>query len=297
MLEQLTVRNYRGLAELEVADIGRLNIVVGKNNAGKTRLLEAIYLLAMGGNPEALVNPSVVRTYEMATPGDPESASENVWKSLFSDLDIRKPIGMHAHHEALGRLSLEVQANAEQEAPLPAVILLSRQGNAAEDAARLANLRKQKRSDLLLDALRTVEPRLVSIEENSASGSPMIWGDIGLSELVPLPLLGDGMARLARVVLGLAQAGGGVLLVDEIENGIHHSALPNMWRVIDGAAEQFETQLFATTHSFECLQAADATLGPQLALHRLELDDLHSKCVTYARDDIKAAILHGLEVR
>ena len=125
----------------------------------------------------------------------------------------------------------------------------------------------------------------------------MIWGDIGLSELVPLPLLGDGIARLARVVLGLAQAEGGVLLVDEIENGIHHSILPKMWHVIDEASKQFATQLFATTHSFECLEAADATVGPQLALHRLELDDLHSKCVTYARDDIKAAVRHGLEVR
>ena len=51
---------------------------------------------------------------------------------------------------------------------------------------RLARLRRQKRDHLLLEALRVVEPRLQSIEENSASGSPMIWGDIGLQELVPL---------------------------------------------------------------------------------------------------------------
>ena len=88
MLEQLTVCNYRGLAELEVADMARLNIVAGTNNAGKTSLLEAIFLLATGGNPEALVDPNIVRTYAMTIPGEPQSFSETVWKTLFSDLDV-----------------------------------------------------------------------------------------------------------------------------------------------------------------------------------------------------------------
>ena len=125
----------------------------------------------------------------------------------------------------------------------------------------------------------------------------MIWGDVGLDELVPLPAMGEGMSRLARIVLGIARSTGGVALVDEIENGFHHAVLPDVWRAIGKAADKFDTQVFATTHSFECVQAADAALDDQLAFHRLEAIDSGSRCVTYDRENISAAIKHGLEVR
>ena len=84
----------------------------------------------------------------------------------------------------------------------------------------------------------------------------MIWGDIGLRELVPLAVMGDGMSRLARLVLAIADAPGGLVLVDEIETGLHHTVLSDVWRVVDEAARQFETQVVATTHSYECIRAA-----------------------------------------
>ena len=87
-------------------------------------------------------------------------------------------------------------------------------------------------------------------------GTPMIWGDIGLSELVPLPAMGEGMTRLARMVLGMSSIPGGVLLVDEVEKGIHHSAMIEALKAIRGTAERFDTQVFATTHSFECIEKA-----------------------------------------
>ena len=182
--------------------------------------------------------------------------------------------------------------------PLPAAILLPRTRNPQEDATRLGQLRRQKQGDLLLQALQAIEPKLQSIEDNSSSGAPMIWGDIGLSELVPLPAMGEGMAQIARLVLAIASAPDGVVLVDEVENGIHHSALPDVWRAIDEAARQFHTQIFATTHSFECVMAAHESLSQdRFRLHRLEANDAENRCVTYEPDSIDAAIRHNLEVR
>ena len=97
----------------------------------------------------------------------------------------------------------------------------------------------------------------------------MIWGDIGLSELVPLPAMGEGITQIARLVLAIASAPDGVVLVDKVENGIHHSVLPDVWRAIDEVAKQFRTQIFATTHSFECIEVAHQALGPDgFLLHR-----------------------------
>ena len=53
-----------------------------------------------------------------------------------------------------------------------------------------------------------------------------------------------------------------MVLVDEIENGLHPSVLPDVWRVVGQAVERFNLQMFATTHSFECIEAAYETLGP-----------------------------------
>lgn len=182
--------------------------------------------------------------------------------------------------------------------PFRAVIVLARIQQSQEEARRLANLRRQKRENLLLEALRIIEPNLQSIEENSASGTPMIWGDIGLSELVPLAIMGDGMNHIARLVLAISAAGDGIVLVDEVENGIHHSVLPNVWRVIDTAARQLNVQVFATTHSRECVQAARGSLADDdFRLHRLEATEYGNRCVTYDPESIAAALDFNLEVR
>ena len=182
--------------------------------------------------------------------------------------------------------------------PFRAVIALSRIQQSQEEARRLANLRRQKREHLLLEALRIIEPNLQSIEENSASGTPMIWGDIGLSELVPLAIMGDGMSHIARLILAISAAGDGIVLVDEVENGIHHSVLPKVWRVIDTASKQLNVQIFATTHSRECVQAAKGSLAEDdFRLHRLEATDDGNRCITYDPESIAAALDFNLEVR
>ena len=202
-----------------------------------------------------------------------------------------------SHISIKGR-GLEFEANKSTNAPFNASILLSRSGSVQQDAAFLGGLRRQKRGDVLLEALRVVEPRLESIEDISAGGSPMIWGDIGLSELVPLPVMGEGMTRIARLVLVISSTQGGVVLVDEIENGLHHSILPKVWEAVDKAARQFNAQIFATTHSLECVRAAHEALGPDgFGLHRLEVIDSKSRCVTYDPQSIDSAVLHSMEVR
>ena len=84
--------------------------------------------------------------------------------------------------------------------PFDAVILPTQVVNHPDNAERLSRLRKRKQDAPILDALRIIEPNLQSIEVNSASGLPMIWGDIGLPELVPLAMMGEGMTRIARLV-------------------------------------------------------------------------------------------------
>ncbi len=355
MLKSLRIRNFRNLADLKIDRLARVNLLTGRNNSGKTTLLEALFLLVGEGDPAAAVAMNNggrgIDTAGML------AVREAFWKPLFLAFDMSRDIDITACHETHGQLSLRIklerpatmkvrlrelgtrpaveifsgsalsfafsiagcdptvrtlrvtedQIQVEQSKaslPFQVVLLSSRSGNHQTDAVRLGQLRQRKRVDIVLEALKIVEPRLLSVESNSASGTPMIWGDIGLAELVPLPVMGEGMTRVARLILAISSAPGGVVLVDEIENGLHHSTLPKVWQAIAAAAKSFDTQVFATTHSYECLEAACQALGADdFRLYRLEAgkgkmsEERTICCVPYEPDEIQAAIHHNFEVR
>jgi len=132
---------------------------------------------------------------------------------------------------------------------------------------------------------------------------PVLHGDIGVGRLLPLPFMGEGIARLASLVLLIANATDGVVLVDEIENGLHHSILSKVWRAIGEAAREFNAQVFATTHSRDCILAAHRALsGGELyesafRLFRLERAGESIRALSYDREALQAAAEAGLEVR
>ena len=176
-------------------------------------------------------------------------------------------------------------------------VVFSSAGNVQDDAELLGNLRLRKNGDCLLDALRIIEPNLAGVEVVYTGGTPMIWGDIGLSELVPLPAMGEGMTRLARIVLGISAVPGGAMLVDEVETGFHRSVQVDVWKAIARAAERFDTQIFATTHSFECIEKAVAALTSE-GFRFFRISKIKEKrAVGYSPSQVDLAVRLPMEIR
>ena len=50
MLNSLKIKRYRNLKELQIDSLGRVNLITGKNNTGKSTLLEAVAIHAAKGN-------------------------------------------------------------------------------------------------------------------------------------------------------------------------------------------------------------------------------------------------------
>jgi hypothetical protein len=174
--------------------------------------------------------------------------------------------------------------------------------NFPQEAERFGRLEVRGEPDVLLEVLGIVEPRLKRLAVVVSAGEPMLHGDIGLGRLIPLPLMGGGMCSLTSLVLAIANCQDGVVLADEIENGLHHSVLQKVWQALDKATRQFNAQLFATTHSWECVVAAHKAFleseSYDFRLHRLDrLEDDTISVRTYDREVLDAAIEMGLEVR
>lgn len=118
---------------------------------------------------------------------------------------------------------------------------------------------------------------------------------------VPLKSLGDGAVRLFGVALALANSRGGFLLIDEAENGIHHTIQYDLWRMVLHTAHSNDVQVLATTHSWDCVRgfayAAAATRNAEGVLVRLDRDDRGLRAVEYSEEDLKIAADQGIEVR
>ncbi|MCY4172923.1 MAG: AAA family ATPase [Cyanobacteria bacterium MAG CAR3_bin_5] len=365
MFENLEIRNFRLFEHLKIEKLGRVNLLAGMNNSGKTSVFEALFLLCGIGNPELVLRVNAFRGFgELVTP---VAVRETLLKPLFYHFNSNQSIEINSQSKLHKTMKLIIKVERKNTVALPlqgtsldnspkelveippsmfvtsqesvwsdslhllyssdsdkvinegyihmandgmqviapsshnpflAMFLSTRGYNPREDATRLGDLRRRKQGSFLVNALKIMEPRLQAIEENSVAGYPMIWGDIGLSELVPLSIMGEGMTRMARIILAISSAVGGIVMVDEIENGIHYSVLEKVWSAIADAAERAQVQVFATTHSFECMEAAHRALGEKLMFHRIEEDrEGKKRCVTLEAEGLAAAIHHGFEVR
>ena len=117
---------------------------------------------------------------------------------------------------------------------------------------------------------------------------------------VPLRSLGDGATRMFGVALALAGSRGGFLVIDEVENGIHYSVHEKFWRMVLQTAEEDDIQVFAVTHSLDCVRGfgqAVADSESEAILARLEQQDEHTHAILYSKQEIETVADQGIEVR
>ena len=133
-------------------------------------------------------------------------------------------------------------------------------------------LRKQEKT--FEARLRSVEPKLESVRALQPESKRVLFADVGLPEMIPLSLLGQGVLRLTSIFIRALGAKADILLIDEIENGLHHGALVELWKGLKELSDKEGTQIFATTHSMECIAAASQVFGTGpdagLSFHRIE---------------------------
>lgn len=168
-------------------------------------------------------------------------------------------------------------------------------------AERLSEILMVKEEDKIADMLRIVEPRLKSLVVLQKSGVTMVYGDVGTRRLREIPLMGAGILRLLEIVLNLFHVRGGMLAIDEFENGLHYSILKKVWRTLAIHGRELDVQLFATTHSNECIRAAHEAFAEEgdydFRFHRLESANGSIRAVTLDNETLGTALEAGWEVR
>jgi hypothetical protein len=354
MFQHFVVKNFRCFNGLKLGPLARVNLIAGKNNTGKTALLEAIHLHNNPADCQLPITIHKARGVEQAgkavedvvgwlfwgrhTAGldlsswDDKGVARTLSMSLLDAVTARerfpeaekllresfRPDLVDAHLPRLilryeqtnepARISVGVfggmglaAVSARIPWRIPSVYLSSGLPDPDQDMRHFGELEASKRQDEILPALRILEPRLQRLALVPLSAEPVIHGDLGLPRLVPLPFMGEGMRRALSIVLGIANARGGVVLIDEIENGLHYSVQKQVWQVIAQAARRADVQVFATTHSWECIQNAHSafleTPPYDLRLFRLDRVDSEVQVATSDETTLGTSMDMNLEVR
>jgi hypothetical protein len=173
---------------------------------------------------------------------------------------------------------------------LPAAVFSSHPSDPVQDAIdynRVILKRGKKKVEKLL---KQVDDRIEAIEAVQTGQRPLIYADIGLAEMIPISHLGEGFCRLLDIYSELVAGDAKVLLIDEVENGLHHTVMRTVWKGLILAAKELDVQIFATTHSAECIFAADQ------AARESKLNDLDLVRLDRVKGEIKATIVEQKEL-
>ncbi len=351
MLNSLYIKNFRNLEELTIESLGRVNLITGKNNTGKSSVLEAVALWVTDGNLHLLsrmiydrgefiegdyTNPiqSNIKSFSSiftnrhvgydlkdsirigTSPTNSLSLkfSKHQHKDFFKETndpiyDQRELISFESFNHAEKRMR---GLHIEEVLPIEQYLNLefsefkfvsSQQINRLNDDNLFDNIALTEKEQYVIDALRIIEPktqRIAFVQQNGHRKAVIKLKDT--SEVLPLQGMGDGINRILTIILALVNCEKGYLLIDEFENGLHHTVQEQLWRVIFYLAEKLDIQIFATTHSWDCIAAYENVLNDEEIktdgkLIRLEHKNDKIRAVAYRKSQLKSATDFGIEVR
>ena len=380
MLDSIDIKNYRNLKELRLSSLRRINLITGKNNTGKSTLLEAIAIYASKGslpliqqllgdrgenfrplenknfvdlNIKALSSLFTNRIFsfkktdsisigsiENTLFGSEEIYADSVGIRFVRYFDKVTQVPDKANLNTFIRSERTIAEDiAESQAGEYKIGLEMRSGSSSyilsldedrpfrfgykvlENNERLEYIRTRnidkdingrlwdniiltEKEAYVIEALKIIEPnteRIAFIEENQKERTAVIKLT-NSNSVVPLKSMGDGINRILTIILALVNADGGFLLIDEFENGLHHTVQEKLWNIIFNLSKRLKIQVFATTHSEDCISGFENVLNDdnnslEGKLIRLDNEKGTIRQVEFNAKELKIASDNDIEIR
>lgn len=354
MITDLHITKLRGIQDLSISQLARVNIFIGRNGTGKTTALESLVFatnplnhelpksvaswrgiatrnndaiirtllyqldpsnhpriritLSHGSRYELAIIPTTQPNRSMAPDGTSPAAQPSsqlggdvitgcelqfidLGESLFEKNEARPDFPRHFSPQA-------------SIASAPGCFFISARQNISisETAEALSNAVQRRSDGIFLEALKCIDPKVCRILNGMYGGCPTILIDRGEDlPVLPIQNMGDGFCRLALITTGLVFHRSKVLIVDEIDSGLHPTTMRSFWQTIISISQRFDVQVFCTTHSEEMIFNALAPFDSHredITVLRFDRDDMHNtRTFRFDYDMLVAARDAGLDIR
>ncbi len=378
MIESIKIQKFRNINDLTIGSLSRINLITGKNNSGKSTLLEAlaIYITKCDlnvifqlledrgenyskvsdtrGTAEAnikslsslftnrtlgfaktdkivikpnyntlvdyqnIVDNSVtlrfVKYYDDIVQSKDEISNQR--KRIIIDDDSDRSIIDYKLGLEIGVGSLSTILTLEEERLYSRVryrnignidnfqFIKTRNIDREINGKLWDNITLTEKEEYVIKALKIIEPnieRIAFINDGSTSRSAVIKLS-NSNSVFPIRSMGDGINRIMTIILALVNSDNGFLLIDEFENGLHHSVQEKLWSIIFELSAILNIQIFATTHSEDCIAGFETILNKadnnvEGRLIRLDNSNGVIKQVAYTKDQIRIAMKNDIETR
>lgn len=284
---QVEIQRYRKLQQLQIRHLNRINIFAGKNNSGKTSVLEAVYLLSQLSDINAFIELERHRGKfgEMFRPGwlarnmnetlkisgktgetevsvsfVPRQTTAQIDKSGYiSSILVKADIDGAFWESRMHLFSNREPEIFYQKSNLlchAALISPYRYNEGLLRKAHAIAVRERFLDDIIRFIRETVDPSLNRIERVSIDGETRFYVHTDAFDYsFDMTKYGEGVQRVFEIALLMGYCRNGILCIDEFESAIHKSLLADFSGFVHQLAEGFNVQVFLTTYSKECIDA------------------------------------------
>jgi AAA15 family ATPase/GTPase len=232
-IKNIEIKNFKCFEDFKAEGFGRVNLIGGKNNVGKTALIEAIYISNSKNNLK-----KIITTRYMA------DILWDLWKEIgkkFINNFIDEKIEDYKKSQIktnLNDLKIDIKFQSSNKVTK----------NRYENVYSL--IIKNELEDRLDSYIKEFDSDIEKFRIINSQPYCKKNGDFyNLNEF------GDGLNKFIYFIMLLLSQKNSIILIDEIENGIHYTNLDKLWEIILTISKQQNVQVFATTHSKECIES------------------------------------------
>jgi energy-coupling factor transporter ATP-binding protein EcfA2 len=339
VLRKLALNAYRGVSGLELDDLTPVSIVVGANNSGKSSILEAAGLFLRPPDPTQWINAVRHRDVDMSLvdglwsmfpgaealhPDDGPSTSGQIAirgsttngdrfveaccfasQSVGADVEAISA-RVEVLVDGLPAVTMKFPSSAAptHQVPVYRVFTVTPATHYSTKALveHLSRVVDEGKKQFAVELLQVFDNDVEDLDVIASLGRETVRVTHRTRGVVDLASFGDGMRRSTALALALTRASQGVLLIDEIEVGIHNSVLQPVLSKLLTAAAASQVQLLATTHSLEAVDAlvaavAERDSGDSLAAYWVQKKDGRHEARRYDFERLRRMREGGLDVR
>jgi len=304
ILDSLEIHKFRAFEHLLIEKLGRVNLIVGKNNVGKTCVLEALQLYA--SDSSSFVMKKILASRNELAFLEKEGQFSLVYAAQYLVHRRENTESLRIKH-----ITIKAFLNSSEVASkkISFIFVSDKNINDKKKVSELwDNIYLTDLEEDVINILRIIEPNVKSIgfvedKQEKNKRVPMVRLSTSKTPVL-LSSLGEGMNRLLGIALALVNSKDGFLLIDEIDNGIHYSVQPDLWRLIFEGAKRMNVQVFATTHSWDCIEAFQEAAtesgtddGMLISLRQKKKTPGHVVGITIDGKDLEIITRDRIEVR
>lgn len=174
------------------------------------------------------------------------------------------------------------------------------QSNSQQSANWFSQLNIADGKSELVNLVSDLYDDIVDLSTETPFGIPTIYAELKSHKKFPISVVSGGLSRFLYMMIAIRTFKAGIVLIDEIENGIYYKALPKMWDALHKFANSSTAQLFVTTHSLENLKAVAPIIDKypkDFSLIQTFQEEGTCKALIVSGKDAASAIESNIEIR